>query len=173
MSIFSKLGRVVRKALPIVASFIPGVGGVIAGAASSVINRQTGGGIMAQSILPSLPAIAGGAIRTLPGIGSRLMAGGLPAAVGFGAGRAVRSARAIASAASSYCRRHPGWCASIGGLAAVEGLVNSGQLPVPKRRRRKGISGRDLGNFMRVSKVLSRYCAPIRKARSSPAARGK
>lgn len=89
--------------------------------------------------------------RSMPGIGRSLLAPGL----GYRAGRAVGTA---ARSAMTYCRRHPAWCAGAGGLAAVEALVSGGQLPPVKRRRARGISGRELSAFRRVSKTLNKWC---------------
>lgn len=135
------------------------------------------GGISFGGVLERLPAIIGavGALRRpaapatftqaafpaalpmLGGLGARLapMIGGAGAAVGV----AVARGRAIVSSAVSYCKANPGWCASIGGLAAVEALVRGGQLPLKRRRRARGISGRDLRAFSRVHRVLSKFCA--------------
>jgi hypothetical protein len=111
------------------------------------------------------PAMAGGMIlKSLPGIGTAAAGAGMAYRVGKSAGR-------LFAAASSYCRRNPQWCASVGGMAAVEAMVRSGQLPAPKRRRGRGITATELRNFKRVAKFTSKYCAPVRRAMSAPVMR--
>lgn len=114
------------------------------------------------SMLQPAMAIAPAARALMPLTGAA--AGGLGRAVGYAAGRATR-------AAMNYCKRNPQWCASIGGMAAVEALVRNGQLPAPKRRRGRGISATELRAFKRVAKFTSKYCAPVRRAMSAPALR--
>ncbi len=81
--------------------------------------------------------------------------------VGRGAGMVVgaglRGARAIYNSAATYCRRHPQWCLASGGIGAVAGMIQSGQLPPVKRRRRRGISASDLSKFRRVASFLYRW----------------
>lgn len=109
--------------------------------------------------------MAGGMIlKALPGIGAGVGVAGLARGAGYAAGR-------IYAAASSYCRRNPQWCATVGGMAAVEAMVRSGQLPAPKRRRGRGITATELRNFKRVAKFTSKYCAPVRRAMSAPVMR--
>jgi hypothetical protein len=106
-------------------------------------------------------------MKALPGVGAVMGSAGLVGAartVGYAAGR-------IYAAASSYCRRNPQWCATVGGMAAVEAMVRSGQLPAPKRRRGRGITATELRNFKRVAKFTSKYCAPVRRAMSAPVMR--
>jgi hypothetical protein len=100
-----------------------------------------------QAAFPMLAPLAGSIGR---------IAGG--AIVGGGA-LAIRGARSVAASAMSYCRRHPGWCASIGGLGAVQALVQGGQLPPIRRRRGRGITPREFRAFGRVHRVLSKFCA--------------
>jgi len=75
------------------------------------------------------------------------------------------------SRAARWCARNPGRCTIMGGLTAVEAYLSStGKLP-PSRRSR-GITGRELKAFKRVSRVVSKYCAPTKRAMRSPALRG-
>lgn len=144
------------------------VGGVVGGVVGSAISSRGGGGV--QTAMPSLPAVS------RPGVGISQM-GMMPSLASFtgGAmklgGAVVTGAKRVYSAASGYCRRHPQWCSTIGGIAAVEALINSGQLPIPKRRRGKGISATELKNFRRVARFTSQYCAPVRRAMTSKAVR--
>ncbi|HEX2980673.1 MAG TPA: hypothetical protein VHO48_10460 [Anaerolineaceae bacterium] len=101
----------------------------------------------------------GGALPAIGRVGGTLVRGG------------VAGAKRIYSSAASYCRKHPGWCQTIGGIAAVEALVQQGQLPVMKSRRGRGITATELKNFRRVARFTSKYCAPVRRAMSSKAVR--
>lgn len=92
----------------------------------------------------------------------------IPGAARVG-GLVVAGARGVTRSAISYCKRHPSWCSTIGGVAAVEALISDGQLPLIKHRRAKGISGTEFKNFRRVARVINKYCAPVRKAMRSPA----
>lgn len=179
MSLLKKVGGFFKKAAPlalgVASTFAPALRPVAAavgaiGARKAPAPVIAGGGFggaqtMALPVLPAITTAARAALpRVLPGVGS--LTG--PAAAGFALGRAVAGARSVARAAASYCRKHPAWCASIGGLAAVEGLVRSGQLPIPKRRRARGITGRELQSFKRVSRVLNQWCKtppPMRRRR--------
>lgn len=184
MSFLSKAWKAVRGVVA------PAIGSAIGGPAGGVIGSLLAGGSKVPSMVapvvsatpPASPnwgafggAMPGGstlqpAMAVLPGAGRALMpltgaaAGGLGRAVGYAAGRATR-------AAMNYCKRNPQWCASIGGMAAVEAMVRSGQLPAPKRRRGRGISATELRAFKRVAKFTSKYCAPVRRAMSAPALR--
>lgn len=105
---------------------------------------------MTVSSLGSLPQLG----RAAGAIGGTVIAGG--AAV-------LRSARSISRSANAYCSRHPAWCASIGGLPGVVGLLESGQLPVIRRRRGRGITPRDLRSFRRVANLVRGYCPTVRR----------
>ncbi len=174
MSLLKRLvknvGRGLSKIGPI-AQMIPhpiarGVGmlGSIASA-----SRSSGAGMAPAPIttgsmmFPALPSIGQAIGRTLPAVGR--IAGG---AVGV----AAAGARAITRSAMSYCRKHPQWCATVGGVAAVEAMISRGELPPVKRSRGRGITPRELRSFKRVSRVLSRYCAPTKRAMRAPALRG-
>lgn len=122
---------------------------------------------------PSVGGGNGGGIMTLPPMSTSFSAAGMlsPQAVGRGAAVLVKGARAIPRAAISLCRKYPQWCSTIGGTVAVEALMNSGQLPPPKRRRGKGISAHELRAFKRVARFTSKYCAPVHRAMKAPAVR--
>jgi hypothetical protein len=76
------------------------------------------------------------------------------------------------SRAARWCSRNPGRCTIMGGLTAVEAYLSStGKLP-PNGRRSRGITGRELKSFKRVSRLISKYCAPTKRAMRSPALRG-
>jgi len=176
MSFLSKAWKGIRQvAAPLIGGLVPGplgsiVGGMLGGtktvgqvpsapmpgAGFSMPGAGYGGTLTRTAGPMMLPALGRGAMALAPMLGL-----GAGRAVGFAAGRAVRSAM-------TYCRRNPGWCASIGGMAAVEGLIANGQLPIIKRRRARGITGRELNNFKRVSRVLNTWCkvpAPTQRAR--------
>src|SRR3990170_7303688 len=140
----SLLSSIVKKVAPIAATFgkfIPGVGTAVSalGTAASVYYGAKAGagaavGGMGSSI--SLPSIAStpqmlsmgmtSLARVLPGVG---------AVAGRAVGAGIAGAKRIYGAASNYCRKHPQWCSTIGGIAAVEAMIQRGELPIPKRRR--------------------------------------
>lgn len=143
-SIGKAVGAVARVVAPVAAvvpggQAIAGVAGVVGrlGARSATPSVTSGilpGGMMAPGMLPTLPAL-GGAVA----VGAR--------AVGFAAGRAMRGAIA-------WCRRNPAWCSTVGGTAAVASMIENGQLPMPRRRRGRGLSGRDLRGFRRTVRLI-------------------
>lgn len=152
-----------------VAAVIPGIGTGIA---------LAGTAYQAYSALktPSAGAASPGAgsVISLPQMGSFQNAGmmGLsPQAVGRGAAAIVKGARGIPRAAIALCRKYPQWCSTIGGTVAVEALLGNGSVPMPKRRRSKGISGHELKAFKRVVRFTSKYCAPVHHAMKAPALR--
>jgi len=166
----SKLSKLIRKVAPIAGALLPGVGGVVArglgaafGSGQAAAPPTTFDFGAGQAMFP---AIGAGVGRALPAIG-RALGPGLGGIVGVGA----RGVGTIARSAMTYCKRHPAWCASIGGVAAVEALVGNGSLPPIKRSRGRGISASDLRKFKRVARVIHRYCAPVRSAMRSPAMR--
>jgi len=143
MSLLKKIGSFAKAALPTIAPFVPGPLGALAKIGAAGITARGATAVMpgagaVSSFLPALPTIARGA--------------------GMVVGTGVRLGRNVAASAMTYCRRHPGWCAAAGGLGAVEGMISSGQLPPIKRRRARGITGVELKNFRRVSRVLDRWC---------------
>lgn len=169
MSLLSKAWKSVRSvAAPLIGTAI---GGPIGGAIGVALAGSSGARSMSISPtyqsagLPALGALGGTLGRlTLPGVGA--VAGAVGGAVVRGAGSAMRGAIAL-------CRKHPQWCSTIGGTAAVAAMMESGQIPVPKKRRSRGITGREFRAFRRVHHVLSGFCAPrmhIRK-RSSKSCR--
>jgi len=160
--------------------------------------RKVLGSPVAQTIAPILPPAIGGAITaygiyqgvkgatapqpvqpqvmqfpSLPGAGYTGAGMLSPGSIAAG-GRVVMGAvRAVPKAAANLCRKYPQWCATIGGTAAVEAMIHAGQLPMPKRRRTKGISGHELKAFRRVARFTSKYCAPVHRAMKAPAMRRK
>jgi hypothetical protein len=105
-------------------------------------------------VMPAMGSIPGVGARALPQIGR---------AIGFGAGVAVAKAGAIARGAAALCSKHPQWCSTIGGVAAVAALMESGQLPVPKRRRGRGLTPRDLRSFRRVARLIRVFAPTVRR----------
>jgi len=113
----------------------------------SVMPSSLAPGIVSPMTLAALPAIGAGA-----------------AAIGGAAVRlGVAGARAVASSAMTYCRRHPQWCAGIGGSAAVAALIDSGQLPKIKRRRGRGLTPKDLRSFKRVANLIRVFAPTVRR----------
>jgi hypothetical protein len=159
-----------------------GVRGVVAPAIGTAIGGPLGGvvgGVLAGSSQPRVPAAPVSSFASMPGTGFQPAMAILPRTltplaptIGRGAGMVVgagiAAARRLAQSAATYCRRHPQWCSTIGGIAAVEGLIRSGQLPPIKRRRARGITARELQSFKRVTKTLNKWCKvapPTRRAR--------
>lgn len=144
----------------ILGNWIPGVGqqaGVQLGSALSAAYGGLSEASIAQPVaLPGLAGIGAGIARLGPAV-----VGGV-AATGVMAARGVAT---VARSAAAYCRRHPGWCASIGGISAVANLVQSGQLPPMRRRRARGISPAEFRGFRKVHRVLSGFCAPRMRIR--------
>lgn len=145
----SLLGDLVKVAAPIAGAYFGGPVGAAIGSAMS----GWGGG------------------SSMPGSGSVASMAALPA-IGGVAGTTVRAgiagARAAIASARYYCAKYPGWCISIGGLGAVQGMVQNGQLPAHRRRRARGITAKEFSGFRKVHRVLSGFCAPkmrIRKGR--------
>ena len=151
--------------------FRSGMGGTLGGILGNVIpgvgsaSGRAIGELLQQHYTPK-PTTAPSVSPVTTGVSGLLPA--LPALAGV-AGTAVRlgvtGARTIARSAVTYCRRHPQWCASIGGTAAIAGLIEGGQLPPIKRRRARGISPSEFRGFRKVHKVLSGFCAPRMKIR--------
>lgn len=145
------LRRIVRSVARVGASIA--TGGII-----PPVRPETGGFAMPSGFLPQIGGMVGGiggALgRVLPGIGA---AGGVLAA----GGAVVRGVGAAARAANAWCGRNPAWCVSVGGLPAVLSMIESGQLPVPKRRRRRGLSPRDLRGFYKTARLMRKVAGTI------------
>jgi hypothetical protein len=149
MSLFKSL---VSTLAPIVGTAVGGpVGGALGAFVGQAFAPRAAPPVMASAAMPSLPSLP--AMGSLPAVGGAVVRAG------------IAGGRAIIASARYYCARYPGWCLSIGGLGAVEGLVRDGQLPMHRRRRGKGISARDFRGFRRVHNILSGFCAPRMKVR--------
>jgi len=138
------------------------------GAVAGTLGTVLGGAIAGRLSRGGSPGLPGNI-----GVPSFSAGMGLAGPIVAGGRVAVAGARSAIRSAIAYCKRHPAWCAGIGGVAAVEGLINSGQLPAVKHSRGRGLSSRDLRSFRRVARLIHRYCAPVRSAVRSPAMRGK
>lgn len=149
MSIFKDI---IGVAAPIVGGMF---GGPVGAAIGSAIGSKFAGESHAQPgsgmIYPTM-----GAMPALPAVGA---AAGT--AVRLGVGAVSRFGRG----AIQLCRRYPQWCSTVGGTAAVAAMLQSGQLPMPRRRRGRGISGRDLRAYRRIHNVLAGFCAPKARIR--------
>jgi len=172
MSFLSKAWKSIRGvAAPI-------IGGAIGGPFGAAIGAGLGGSIKSIGALPSAmgppPGGWGGSMSLTPLPGAGMASLGRIATTTLNrqaitgiASTAGRAVGASARSAMTYCRRHPVWCSTLG-LAGVQALVDSGQLPPVKRRRSRGITGRELNNFRRVSGILNKWCkvpAPTQRAR--------
>lgn len=156
----SILKNIIGVAAPIVGGMFGGpVGAALGSAIGGAINQPRGfaptpmaqpGSGMIYPTMGSLPSLSAGA------------AGGVAmGAVRLGVGAVSRFGRG----AIQLCRRYPQWCSTIGGTAAVAAMLESGQLPMPRRRRGRGISGRDLRAYRRIHNVLAGFCAPKARIR--------
>jgi hypothetical protein len=180
MSLFKSITNVAKKILsnPIatkVAAVIPGIGtGVALAGAAYQAYTAAQPARLPSPVSPSLPLL-GGVSQSFGGP-SMSMAGMLsPATAGrvlaTGGRMVVAGGRSVARGAANLCRKYPQWCTTIGGTAAIEALMHSGQLPVPRRRRGKGITAHELKAFKRVARFTSKYCAPVHRAMKAPAVR--
>lgn len=170
MSLFKKIGSaiggVARAAAPF-ASVIPGAGPIL-GAAGMLGMRSSvapagpaileGGGTVWGQILRGIGGMTSGAtVSRMGSVGGAVVAGG--AAVGRGAMTAAR-------AANEWCKRQPAWCVSVGGIPAIISMIQSGTLPMPRRRRRRGLSPRDLRGFYKTSRLMRKVAGTIGLRRS-------
>jgi hypothetical protein len=167
MSIFSSIGGAIQK-----------IGGSLFGAAKTALPGAVGGAIaggLPGAILGGGMSVLGGGMKTLPPIPGVAGSGGGGAIVrgtlGGLAGGAARRIGSAARGAASMCARFPQWCVAVGGVSAIAAMMQSGQLPVPKRRRRRGITPRDLQSFRRVAGLIKSYGPTARRVPSSCAPR--
>jgi len=145
MSLLKSLGGALKRigGSPAVAAAV-GIVNPVAGAMMGAVGAALRPSGLMPAALPGAGVVGMGA---LPAIGAA-------ARVGIGmAGRAYRGA-------ISLCRKHPAWCSTIGGTAAVAAMIESGQLPAPRHRRGRGISSGNLRAYRRVHNLLAGFCAP-------------
>lgn len=161
MSLFKAIGSVVKKAAPVLGTV---AGMAYGGPAGAAIGGRLGSAVSGVGGA-KLVASTGAGMASLPPL---IRAGTIAAGA---AGVVVRGARAIGYSAVSYCRKYPGWCSTIGGTAAVEALIRNGSLPPIKRRRRRGLTPRDLASFRRVASLIKSYGPTARRVPSSCAPR--
>ncbi len=163
MSLIKSLGSIVKRAAPVIGTV---AGMAYGGPAGAAMGGKIGSAFGGAAKTVKTGFVAGGAgMASLP----PLVRGATTAAAI--AGTAYRGARAIGYSAISYCRKYPGWCSSIGGTVAVEALLRNGSLPPVKRRRRRGITPRDLASFRRVATLIKSYGPTARRVPSSCAPR--
>lgn len=166
MSLLGKIKDIGKKVVGYAAQpILTAVGGAYGGPAGASIGSSIGAGLSSSYVAGASTA----GMSSLPQLG-RVIGGGAVVAGGM----VARGARAVYYTASYYCRKYPAWCAQIGGIAAVSALVDNGTLPTIKRRRRRGITPRDLQSFRRVAGLIKTYgptarrvptrCAPRRKS---------
>jgi len=180
MSLFKSLLSGAKKIIssPLVRAAAPILGGPV-GIALTTAGTAYSAYQAAKSMSAAPPAFPGiGGLTPMPGAGVNFAGmGSLIPAVGRVGGTLARvgvaGAKRVYQSAASYCRKHPGWCQTVGGIAAVEAMIQSGQLPATKSRRGRGITATELKNFKRVARFTSKYCAPVRRAMSAPGVRRK
>lgn len=145
MSLLKSLGRLVggvaRAAAPLVGTMNP-MAGAVAGAIGQLGARSS-----------ALPGVGGaGPAMALPALGPVVVAGGR---------LAVAGARAAMRGAIAWCRRNPAWCSTVGGTAAVAAMIESGQLPMPRKRRGRGLSSRDLRGFRKTTRLIRQVAGSV------------
>jgi len=164
VSIFSSIGGALKGAVTgFITGGLPGAGvGAAVGVAGSMM-----GGKAATTRLPAMKPLS-----PLPGV--KGSGGGIGGIVGGGIAAAAGGARklaGVARGAAAMCAKYPQWCLAAGGVAAIANMMHSGQLPVPKRRRRRGITPHDLASFRRVATLIKSYGPTARRVPSSCAPR--
>jgi hypothetical protein len=148
----SILGKVLGNIAPLLGTV---VGGYFGGPQGAALGAKIGGAIGTARGGPTanFAAMPGTGVATLAPIGV--------GAVAVGGRMAIAGAKAAYRGAIALCRRYPQWCIGVGGTAAISKMIESGQLPAPRPRRRgRGISGRDLRAYRRVHNTLAMFCAP-------------
>jgi hypothetical protein len=157
MSLLKSIGGAIKRVVgsPAVAAaatvFSPGIGAALTAAQRLMPAKVIGPGLGA-SMLPAmgaLPAIGGAAVRM-----------------------GVAGARSAMRGAIQLCRRHVQWCSTIGGTAAVAAMIESGQLPAPRHRRGRGLSGRDLRGFRKTARLMRQVAGTIGLRRSGGRGKG-
>lgn len=138
MSLFSSIGKVFK--------------GAVKGIAGSALGK------LAVSAIPGVGPIAGAVIGTAASaaasaLTSRSKAVSLPALPGGGGRMLPPIGRAIATAAPYVAG------------AAAGGIIWDNE-PRKKRRRRKGISAKDLSSFKRVARLVDKFAKPVHHFRN-------
>lgn len=170
MSIFSDIasgvGSFIGKAYTAIKPYAGAiVGGAIGGPAGAALGSQVLGpstaGLPQLRPLPGAPStgFTGRGLATSPMSTQQLVMTG-----GYSRGRIAT----INRAAGSMCAKFPQWCMQIGGVGAVASAMASGQLPIPRRRRGRGITPRDLRSFRRVANLIKSYSGPVHRMRTHP-----
>lgn len=122
-----------------------------------------------MSLLGSIGKIVSGVASVIPGVGGIVgkVVGGVATSLGgqkalprpaalpalTGVGRALPAIKSVAKAAALPA-------------LAVASSVDWKGAP-KKRRRRKGISARDLSSFKRVARLVDKFAAPVHRMRKS------
>lgn len=150
----------------IIGAAAPIVGGIFGGPAGAALGAAIGGAVARPKQVAAPLSLTGTLMPgVMPAMGALppLVGGAIGGAVVAGGRVALMSARTIARSAVTYCRRHPAWCASIGGTAAIGAMIEAGQLPTIRRRRGRGITPRDLRSFRRVGSLIRGFCPTVRR----------
>jgi len=169
MSLFSSIASIGSKIVSAVKPYAGAIiGGAVGGPTGALLGSSMGG---TSGTLPVLP----GAGRVTPtGFTGRGLGAATPMTTNqlvMTGGLSRSSVSRVNRAAGTMCARYPQWCMQIGGVGAVASAMASGQLPIPRRRRRRGISPRDLSSFRRVANLIKNYSAPVHRMRHTTTAR--
>lgn len=94
------------------------------------------------------------------------------AAIATPQGRALSAVSGVASSLGGAVKRLPTLVKSAGVAAATSYAVDyvtdsNGNQVRRRRRRRKGISGRDLQSFKRVARLIDKFAAPVHRLKKS------
>jgi len=137
-SAFKSITSIAKVAAPI-------IGGIVGGPVGAAIGGIAGGAVGGAA--PRLPSVMpGGAplgLPQLPGLAG--IAPGQLKLPGFTQGARTKAGRLTGQQIPR---------------GFVERMSKTGVVYLSKLGRRRGLSGRDLSNFRRVSRILSRYAAP-------------
>lgn len=135
-------------------SLLGSIGKVLTGAVKTVAGTAVGGAIGG----PIGAAIGG----TLASSGSKLAAKGVAGATAAAA--TLKTLPAVMPGAGAVARTA---LPALAGGAAAMIYDHMGNPIGRRRRRRKGISAKDLSSFRRVARLIDKYAAPVHRLRKS------
>jgi len=140
MSLFSSIGSALSGALKTVKSIaLPAIGYSIAGPIGGVVGSVLGGG-------------SGGGAPPVATVSGAMPGGSIPGALGRLGSGSLGSLAKLGTAAA--------------GGAIVANVLSDGTVVRRKRRRRHGITARDLNSFRRVARLVDHYAKPVHHMRN-------
>lgn len=174
MSFFSSIGKALKSvAAPVlsaVSSFIPGVGGLVAGIGGAALKPKPSAAPapMARPSWPTQPPpttagpSGGGILQTLPTLSTGGISGpGVPSPGGLmrslgQAGSQFLQGAARGAAGSTISTKVGRLTGNYIPRGYVERMSSTGVVYLAKQRRRRGISARDISSFYRVNRLVSK-----------------